>query len=443
MDYKHGSYIEEQQTRIVTPAIAQAAMPVVVGVAPVHNLPANSKIPVNEPKLVYNLPEFEKIFGKPGPQDNQEDYKLWQNARVYFERYSVAPLVAINVFDPQKHYREVGGDDGYTSVSPDGSIGEGEVTLPEEVPDPKAVSVDDILGENSKAGIRSGLTLVEEILPRFRLNPGLIMAPGFSKIPAVAKAIETACMNIGGFFRSLGIIEIADEAATFADAPAWLNDNNLCDKDGNTIAFFGDCLFNEKIEPGAAHLAGCIGARDNQEGGIPYWSPSNFQLECECLVHAGRKLYLTANEANYLNGQGIVTGLNMLGGLRCWGDQTTAYPGVTDPKDNSIPIRRMFTWIENTLIMTSWQFVSSPIRRRLIETVQDTINYWLNGLVARDFILGGRCAFEGADNPTLDLMDGIVRWHVYITPPAAARELTFVVEYDPSNLSALFQTAGA
>ena len=385
------------------------------------------------------LPEFENIFGKPGPGDNEEDFKLWQMANIYFQRYKVAPLVAINVFDPARHARRPELGEGEVDLD----TGETTILTPPATPDPALVSADDIIGSTSQAGIRAGLALVEEIFPRFRLNPGLIMAPGFSKIPAVAKAIETACMNIAGFFRAAGIIEVADEVPVYSEAPAWLNDNNLCDKDGNTICFFGDCLYNGIVESGAIHLAGCVGGRDQSEGGVPYWSPSNYQLECEGMVHAGKELFLTPAEANYLNGQGIVTGLNMIGGLRAWGDQTTAYPGVTDVKDASIPVRRMFTWIGNTIILTCWQFVSSPIRRRLIETVHDTINYWLNGLVARDFILGGRCEFEGADNPTLDLMDGIVRWHVYVTPPSAAREMTFILEYDPSNLNTLFQSTGA
>lgn len=419
-------------------------MPVAVGVAPVHTLGEGAKIPVNEPKLCYSMTEFENCFGKPGDGDNPEDFALWQTAGVYFDRYKVAPLVAINVFDPARHVREAGGGDSFSSVSPDGAHGEGEVSLPEKVPDPKAVTDSDIIGAVSSAdNRRTGLKLADEIFSRFRLNPGLIMAPGFAKSPAVAKAIETRCNNIAGFFRAIGLIEVSDEVKVYSEVPAWLNDNNLTDKDGNTICFYGDCLYNGLVEPGSAHLAGCIGGRDNEEGGVPYWSPSNYQLECEGLVHAGRELFLTAAEAAYLNSQGIVTGLNMIGGLRCWGDETTAYPGVTDVKEHQIPVRRMFTWIGNTLILTCWQFVSSPIRRRLIETVQDTVNYWLNGLVSRDFILAGRCEFEGADNPRLDLMDGIVRWHVYITPPSAAREITFVLEYDPNGLDNLFISTGA
>ncbi len=131
----------------------------------------------------------------------------------------------------------------------------------------------------------------------------------------------------------------------------------------------------------------------------------------------------------------------MIGGLVAWGDQTTVYPANTDVKDSSIPIRRMFNWIGNTLILTSWQKVSSPTSRRLIETVQDTFNMWLNGLKGREYILGGRVEFEMVDKPLLDLMNGIVRWHVYVTPPQAARELVFIMEYDPEYLKTLYGVA--
>lgn len=430
--YRHGPYVQEKQTSLVSPKIAEAALPVVVGVAPVQNLPAGWPYPVNEPKLCHNLPEFENYFGKPGPGDNPEDYRLWQTANVYFQRYSVAPLVAINVFNPKPPASE-NEEEPETQAE----------TAPAYHDSPAAVKVDDIIGATSPLGVRSGLALVEEVFPRFRLNPGLIMAPGFSKNPAVAKAIETSCMRINGFFRACGLIEIGDEVKVYPDAPAWLNDNNLTDQDGNTIAFYGDCLYGGKIEPGSAHLAGCIGSRDESEGGVPYRSPSNTQLECEGLIHAGRELFLTLAEANYLNSQGIVTGLNWLGGLRCWGNRTTAYPGVTDVKEDMIPVRRMFNWIANTIVLTSFQFTDAPIRRRLVETVQDSINYWLNGLVGQDYILGGRCTFETADNPRLDLMDGIVKWHIYMTPPSPARELVFTLEYDPDYLDTLFETTGA
>ena len=68
----------------------------------------------------------------------------------------------------------------------------------------------------------------------------------------------------------------------------------------------------------------------------------------------------------------------------------------------------------------------------------DSFNIWLNGLARREFLMGGRCEFLGDDNPTTDLMDGIARFHVSMTPPSPAREMTFIKEYDPGYIAALF-----
>lgn len=36
-------------------------------------------------------------------------------------------------------------------------------------------------------------------------------------------------------------------------------------------------------------------------------------------------------------------------------------------------------------------------------------------------------------------MDGIARFHVYVTPPSPNREIDFILEYDASYLSTLFE----
>lgn len=436
--YRHGAYIQEEATRLVTPAKAECSLPVVVGCAPVHRL-ANAPAPVNDPRLVYSMPEFERLFGKPAKDDDQAQFELWQMANIYFTRYKVAPVVFINVFDPAVHCdTEMVENPEHTGEEDQ----EHPARIEKKTPNVSKVTKQDIIGGTDEQHRRTGLALVDEIFPRFRLTPGIIMSPRWSKDVTVAKAIETSCNSISGFFRASGIIEIPDTVKHHTEAPAYLNDNNLCDQDGNTICQYGDYLYNDVVEPGACHLAGCIGARDRKSDNVPYWSPSNNQIEAEGMTHHGEIIHLTPEEASYINGQGIVTGLNMIGGLKCWGDQTTAYPGNTDVKDSSIPIRRMFTYIGNTLIQTCWQFVSNPVRRRLIETVQDSINYYINGLVGQGYLLGGRCDFEQADNPTSDLLSGIVRWHVYLCPPQAGRELTFILEYDPDYLSTLFASGG-
>ncbi len=144
---------------------------------------------------------------------------------------------------------------------------------------------------------------------------------------------------------------------------------------------------------------------------------------------AGKEVDLGFDEANYLNGQGIVTALNWIGGWRAWGNRTAAYPANTDAKDCFIPIRRMFDWIGNEFILTMWQKVDAPMTPRLI------------GLSARQFILGGRIEFNSTENPTTDLLNGILRFHIYITPPPPAEQIWGIFEFDPDYFEVLFEAA--
>ena len=68
----------------------------------------------------------------------------------------------------------------------------------------------------------------------------------------------------------------------------------------------------------------------------------------------------------------------------------------------------------------------------------DSVNIWLNGLAARQYILGGRLEFLESENPATSLMDGVATFHLYMTPPSPNREIEFTLEYDVSYLETLF-----
>ncbi|WP_165174628.1 phage tail sheath protein [Desulfovibrio sp. ZJ369] len=443
MSYRHGAFFDEAPTSLVTPVEVDSALPVVIGTAPVHNLPDAAKggppAPVNEPRLIYTVEDFVAQFGGLKDGEAAHNYTLTEFVNVFIGRYNVAPVVCINVFDPARHLRpgESADDAG---ASGNGQTAEGTPESGLAGSDGRVpVAGKDIIGGVNESGKSTGLALVDRVFPLFRKVPGLILAPGFSSNPAVAIAIGAACENISGHFRAVGVADLPGGIARPEDAPAWVNDNNLTDE--NLLLFFGTPVYDNAPEYGSTHLAAVMARRDAENDGIPFWSPSNRRMLCQGLTHNCEELALTPLEAANLNGNGIVTGLNMVGGMVAWGDQTACYPGVTDVKDASIPIRRMFNWIGNTLVLTAWQKVSNPLRRRLISSICDTCNIWLNGLVAREFILGGRVTFEARDNSSTDLMAGKVRFHVHVTPPTAAREIVFTLEYDPAYLETLFESA--
>jgi phage tail sheath protein FI len=305
--------------------------------------------------------------------------------------------------------------------------------------DPSLVDSDDIIGGvDINTGAYEGLELVNQVFPLFRLVPGQVLAPGWSHDPAVAAVMVAKASNINGHFKCMALTDIpTDVANNYTEVAKWKNDNNF------TAARQVDCW--PKVKLGneifylSTQLAGVVCRTDGENEDIHYVSPSNKSLQANgAVLEDGTEVALGPDQAAYLNSQGVITALNFIGGWKAWGNLTGVYPTVTDPKDAFFPIRRMFDWIGNTLVQTFWQKVDFPVNRRLIETIIDSANIWLNGLSARQFILGGRVEFLQEENPTTDLMDGIIKFHVYITPPGPAREIDFILEYDPKYLETLF-----
>jgi len=413
VSYRHGAYTSEVPTGTVPVRRVDVSIPVVVSTAPVHTLADGVERPVNKPVLIFTPEEGAMQFGSLPPGASKADYPILQALDIYLARYRMSPVCIINVFDPEKH------------VDAEGK------------PDVKKVTSADVIGGiDSITGARSGLELVDEVFSRFQLIPGQIIAPGFSTDPSVALLIGAKSAEVSGHFNCTGIGEFPSDVQGYTEAAAYLLDNNLTDR--ALIMMFGSPLYNDQAEFGSIHWAGMTAQRDWENENIPYWSASNKRLLANGMSHAGKELHLDSNQAAYLNGCGIVTGLVGLGGLVGWGNRTSAYPGVTDPKDTFIPVRRMFDFVGNTLVTTAWQFVDRPINRRLGGSICDTFNAWLNGLARREYLLGGRCEFLGVENPVTDIMDGIARFHVFMTPPSPGRELDFIKEYDPNYINTLF-----
>ena len=474
MSFKHGVYSSEVPTSIVPPSEAMAGLPVVVGTAPIHLAKSPA---VNKPVLCYEYKEAVEYLGY---SDNWEAYTLCEFVKSQFTLFSVAPVVFINVLDPVKHKKSIV-DEVITLEGKEGIIksavlldtltlkdsGEqvlvkdtdyvasfndnGEVLLTilkaqvtgtvkasfTEI-DPSLVTANDIIGGIDEAGKSTGLELINEVLSRFALIPGQIVAPGWSDKPEVAAVMVAKATIINSFFKCIAITDIpVSECPNYGDVAAWKNENNYTYK--NQISCWPKVRLGSAIYHLSTQIAGLNCKTDSEFDGVPYVSPSNRSLQMNGLVGKdGEEIALGIDQANYLNGQGIMTAINFYGGWKAWGNRTAIYPSSTDPKDCFIPVRRMFDWVGNTIIQTFWSKVDGPMTPRLVDTILDSLNLWLNGLSASGALLGGRVVWLEGDNPVTSLMDGKMKFHVYLTPPSPAEELDFVLEYDVEYIKTLF-----
>jgi len=173
----------------------------------------------------------------------------------------------------------------------------------------------------------------------------------------------------------------------------------------------------------SSHFIGLANQTDAAAGGVPYVSPSNRAMQIDgCCLDDGTEVFLTQTQANVLNAAGIFTALNFTG-WRSWGNRTAGYPASSDPKDVFIPIRRMNLWLGNTLVLTFFSQLDAAMNRRLIDSIVDSANIYLNGLKGQGAILGGECLFAEADNSAADLLNGQATFRIYWSPPPPASVL--------------------
>lgn len=481
MAYQHGVYTSEVPTSIVPAVNTMAGLPVIFGTAPIHL--ASDPAAVNRPVLCYSYAEAVAALGY---CKDWKNYTLCEAIYSQFSLYNRAPVVFVNVLDPEKHKQSVENTE-VTMTKNEGMVtdpvllstlvvkaqaGEGAaltkgtdyeaaydsdghliITALEEGTaynagtlyasydklDPDAVTEDDIIGGvDISTGVYTGLETLNQVFPLYGIVPGLVLAPGWSDNPEVASVMVAKAGNINSHFQAMVLTDVADTIKKYTDVPTWKNNFNYTN--AQEVVCWSRVRNGDDIYHMSVHLLGVMATVDSANGDIPYESPSNksMQITGTCLED-GTEVILGPDEAAYLNGQGIVTALNFIGGWKAWGNRTACYPSNTDPKDAFISIRRMFNWHAQTFIQTYWVKVDKPINKRLIQTVVDSENIRLNGLVAQGVLLGARVEFREDENPTTNLLDGIIKFHTYFTPPTPARVIENVIEYDPDYFSTLFE----
>ena len=278
----------------------------------------------------------------------------------------------------------------------------------------------------------SGFELMDSVFAKYTIVADLLLSPKWSTDSEVAAIMSAKSGNINGVFEGKALIDAdADTVRHYTDVPAWKKKQNIFAKSEIVcwpMVKLGDRKFHLSVQ-----MAGLMAKVDEENGGCPAESPSNKLLQIDSAVLAdGTEVNLDLVQANYLNSNGVVTALNFIGGYVLWGNETACFPSNTDVKDYFIPVSRMFGWVSNSIVLSYWSKLDKKMTRRLIDSIVDSVNIWLNGLTAEEKLLGGRVEFRDSENSLTALMAGKAVFHLYITPPSPAKELEFVLEYDVS-----------
>lgn len=472
MTMKHGVYVTKEAKAKTAPEVVDSGIPFYIGASPVQG--ASSPAKVGVPVLCES---FEDAREKLGYSDDWTSYPLCEAMDVHFRLYGMAPAIFCNLLDPVSMQesaeaadipvgdgqaklpaeailddtlvvKERGGsgepyvkgtdysafydDDGklILEVLPDGSAAEAvQLNVAYSKVTPSSVTADEVA---------IGLEAVERCMVTVGKIPDLLCAPGYSQDAGVAAVMAVKAANVQGMFHAKAVLDL-DCTDTTTGSAAIAKKAELALTDKNQIVCWPMAQKNGRLYHMSTHLCALM-ARVDAGNGCPYESPSNRALECDGVALAdGSEVLLTLSEANELNAVGIVTALHGFDGWIAWGNYTACYPADTAPENAFIPVSRMFDWVGNTLVKTFWNHLDKPILRRRLDSIIDGATIWLNGLTGSGYLYGGRVEIPEADNPKENLVAGIVKPRIALTPPSPAQEITTTLTYDASYADSLFE----
>ena len=244
--YKHGISTSRKATALTTPLTSAANVTVVIGTAPV-NMAKDPYKAANVPFAAYSKPD---AVAKVGWSEDFGKYTIMQSVYAAFNVFAVAPLIMINVLDPnnENHITAVAStaysvtnkkavipvegilldtieitnadaseeltpdDDYVASFADDGTViigftdtgaekaGESIKALYTKL-NPEGVTYQDIIGGyNVSTRTKKGAEVIGDIFPKLGIVPGTLIAPGFSHIPAVNTTLTAKSQLIYSLF---------------------------------------------------------------------------------------------------------------------------------------------------------------------------------------------------------------------------------------------------
>ena len=489
MAYQHGVYTREQATSMSAATNSTAGLQVVFGTAPIYQLADLTG--VTAPRLCSSYAEAAAALGY---DTNFEAFTLNQSIKASFELFGVAPIVLVNVLDPNKaqHVTNVSKPTEQTVTGgsfvisaeqePVPYVLRATLTVSAQTSGDPLVAGTDYTVEYDEDGLatvtltsatakalakvyvtykaikltagKTAVTAAEiataisdklrEVYPRFGMTPGLLLAPGYSKDPNVAAVMQGACENINGVYSCECILDVdcgASGAQTYDAVKQVKESKGLTSP--HAYAYWPMAQVGNYRLSLSAIMGALTAATDAANGDVPSLSPSNKSLPgvTGLCLEDGTEVILDQAQANVVNSAGIGTVLN-LNGFKAWGNNTCAYPSTTDPKDRWIAVRRFFTWRSNSLIQTYFERVDSPANYRMIEAIVDAENVNGNAYVAAGACAAYQCEFRSDENPTTQILDGTIKFHLTLAPYNPAECIEFTLEFDPTAIASALTGGG-
>lgn len=294
------------------------------------------------------------------------------------------------------------------------------------------VTVTNIAGSLiDKSGVYGLLSAENKV----KYKPKILLAPLFdSKVlqDNKANAIVTNLEEVAEKLRAVAVINGTD--TTMQDAINYasnLNSARLYMVDPSYIASFS----NQINLPSSPIVAGVI-ARTDAEYGF-WYSPSNKVIND--VVDTNRTISFNLPdvncEANLLNQAGVATIVFTSGNFLLWGNRSLSQ----DIEWQFLSIRRVADAIEDALDSELLNFIDQPLNKTLISIIESNIQHFIDGLIAKGALLGGKVWLDKNANSVADLKQGKATISLDFQPPAPLEQLTINISLNDGYYDEVFK----
>lgn len=472
--YLHGIETDRDSSIVTSTQQTTGGIQVIIGTAPV-NLLDNPEEAVNVPFLVNNRGGVKEVLGL----STDYRYTLMQSVLASLQKHGVAPVVMINVLDPEKkdHVTAVASEEheltrGSVTIEEEGillkslKVSSGDIQGEAEVDyaaafdanghvviavsdsgalgaatkisvaytklNPDGVTASDIIGGVDEKGIRTGIELVDEIYSRFQVIPEILLAPGYSKEPAVAAALEAKAELAGDLTNAIAVLDLESETTVTLD--------KVKDAKNKLGAFTRwDVVCYPKVLMGGVEIyastvvAAILQVERANNGNVPT-SPDNKAALIEGLVlEGGKEVHYTKKQVNgYLNANGIVS-FAYMGGWKCWGNNTAAYPDDKDPNNRFVKNVMMSNYLENRFKTEYLSQIGADASDKFMDSIVSAFNVSLNALIP-SYLAGAEVVFNKEENPTSEILEGHYRFHTRYADYTTAEWISNTFTWDSQIL---------
>ena len=473
-DYRHRIETTEAADSYIAPQVSSAGALVVVGTAPV-NMADNPAAAVNEPVIAYSFAEAKAQLGY---SDDFEKYTLCQVMDNSFRKAGVGPVIFINVLDPETHstalsettvtvvnrlatveqtgilldgltvkngstalvkgtdYTVTFSDEGYLKITILMATAPASVTVSGNKLNPAGVTKAQIIGGyNVSTGAETGIEAIQKVFPKFNLVPGILAVPKWSSDPEVAAVIAAKIHSINGVFNIFAVVDIdTDTYKLYTGLNSARAAMGVTDPD--VLLVWPKVKKGSAVYDYSAVWPAVAAVCDANHGDIPYKNPSNEDLGASAAVlNDGTEILLDFMKAELVNSYGIATAINFQG-WKAWGDETAAYPGSSSASQRYIASRRMLAWLRNHFVLSYCAKVDEPMNPRLIESVLNSENEFLNGLAAIGAVPSGtRISYDEEANSLDSMINGEVVFNVEWASWPPAKHIVAEYRFIPDLIS--------